>query len=218
MPNRWIGPLVTALIVGGVALLLWANRETAPRLGASPPPAPAVSAAPPRGFLAGFREYPIGEDVERDHMRVAAVWLPSVQVEGQVVTAGTDVIHLEADVHATADNPNGFAKDEFVPYLQIDYEVTPAAGGAPMKGSLMPMVARDGLHYGATLRMPGPGSYRLTYAIQPPSVNGLGRHTDPATGVAAWWQPFTARFDWDYQPEVAAPPVPSARRRSVRFL
>jgi periplasmic iron binding protein len=213
VPNRWLGPLLTALIVGGVALVLWANWETTPtRSGAGrpavQPPAPVLA-----GPLADFREYPIGEEVERNSLRVAAVWLPSVQVEGQVVTAGTDVIHLEADVHATAGNPNGLAKDEFVPYLQIAYEVVPAAGGAPLKGTLMPMVARDGLHYGATLRMPGPGSYRLTYAIQPPSANGLGRHTDPATGVAAWWEPFTTSFDWDYQPEVATESQAPAERR-----
>jgi uncharacterized protein involved in high-affinity Fe2+ transport len=200
----WLGPLVTALIVGGVALILWANRE--PRSVAPPaqPPGPVPARDGPADPPLTFREYPIGETIERDHMRIAAVWLPSVQVEGQVVTSGTDVIHVEADVRALADNPNGLAKGEFVPYLQIAYEITPAAGGTPLKGSLMPMVARDGLHYGATLRMPGRGSYRLSYAIQPPSAGGLGRHTDPATGVAPWWEPFTAAFDWDFQPEADA--------------
>jgi uncharacterized protein involved in high-affinity Fe2+ transport len=216
VPDRLVRPLITALIVGGVALFLWANRDTTPRPGPTLP-AVRITATPtpawvPAGPLADFREYPIGEEVEQNALRIAAVWLPSVRVEGQGVIAGTDVIHLEADVHALADNPNGFAKDEFVPYLQIAYEIAPAAGGAPLKGTLMPMVARDGLHYGATLRMPGPGSYRLSYAIQPPSAGGLGRHTDPATGVAPWWGPSTATFDWDYQPEVAGVRDPASRR------
>jgi uncharacterized protein involved in high-affinity Fe2+ transport len=72
---------------------------------------------------------PIGDEVEQNALRIASVWLPSVRVEGQDVVAGTDVIHLEADIHALADNPNGFAKDEFVPYMQIAYEIAPAAGG-----------------------------------------------------------------------------------------
>jgi hypothetical protein len=159
----------------------------------------------PAGPLADFREYPIGEEIQRNHLQIAAVWLPSVRVDGQEVTAGTDLIHLEADVHALAENPNGLALGEFVPYLKIDYAIVPAAGGPPLTGSLMPMVARDGLHYGATLRMPGPGSYRLTYAIRPPSAGGLGRHTDPATGVDPWWEPFTATFAWDFPPAPAAP-------------
>ena len=62
----------------------------------------------------------------------------------------------------------------------------------------MPMVARDGLHYGATIEMPGDGHYKLTYAIKPPSAGGLGRHVDPATGVEPWWKPFEVSFDWDF--------------------
>ena len=62
----------------------------------------------------------------------------------------------------------------------------------------MPMVARDGLHYGATIEMPKAGRYKLTYAIEPPSDGGLGRHVDPATGVDPWWKPFEVSFDWDY--------------------
>ena len=69
-----------------------------------------------------------------------------------------DLIHLEADVQATEGNPNGFAKDEFVPYLKISYTISPAGGGPPVhQGELIPMVARDGLHYGANIAMPGPG-------------------------------------------------------------
>ncbi len=105
---------------------------------------------------------------------------------------GSEVIHLEADIKATEGNPHGFAKDEFVPYLKVHYTITPttSSGGAgvPMReGDMIPMVARDGLHYGASVPMPTAGSYRLTYRVEPPSAGGLGRHSDPATGVAPWW-------------------------------
>jgi uncharacterized protein involved in high-affinity Fe2+ transport len=63
---------------------------------------------------------------------------------------------------------------------------------------MIPMVAADGLHYGASVSMPKAGEYRLTYKIDPPSAGGLGRHSDPATGVAPWWTPFEASFEWDY--------------------
>jgi uncharacterized protein involved in high-affinity Fe2+ transport len=191
------------LIVGGVVLIVGLNLNLTPSRPAIttevPPPAtsPSQSAAKP----AGFREYPIGDEVLRNHMRIAAVWLPPIAMEGMPMpsSGGGDVIHLEADIHATEGNPNGFAKDEFVPYLNVRYAIIPAeAGAAPLhKGELLPMVARDGLHYGATLSMPKAGSYRLIYSISPPA-GVLGRHSDPATGVAPWWEPFEVSFDWDY--------------------
>ena len=74
----------------------------------------------------------------------------------------------------------------------------PEQSTEPIRGTFMPMVARDGLHYGASIEMPKAGRYKLTYAIKPPSYGGLGRHADRATGVDAWWKPFEVSFDWDY--------------------
>ncbi len=137
-------------------------------------------------------------------MLIKAVWLPPVQMEEMEFPTSTHLIHLEADIHATEGNRNGFAKDEFVPYLVIHYTIAPADGTggdkaiAPIKGQLMPMVARDGLHYGATIEMPDAGHYKLIYRIEPPSAGGLGRHVDPATGVEPWWKPFEVSFDWEF--------------------
>jgi periplasmic iron binding protein len=202
--RRWAGPLITILIGGGVALLLALNLNlSTPRQPSTEgpqstePPAPVPSAATKP---AGFREYPVGDEVLKNQMRIAAVWLPPIAMEGMPASpTGGDVIHLEADVHATEGNANGFAKDEFVPYLKLRYAITVAEGGAVIhQGELMPMIARDGLHYGATLAMPKAGVYRLTYSVEPPSAGGLGRHSDPITGVAPWWEPFEVAFDWDY--------------------
>lgn len=113
---------------------------------------------------------------------------------------GSDLIHLEADVKATEGNPNGFALGEFVPYLKITYTITTSDGVMIDKGLLRPMIASDGLHYGANIAMPKPGNFRLTYTIEPPSTGGLGRHSDKATGVAPWWQTFDAVFVWEDYP------------------
>jgi uncharacterized protein involved in high-affinity Fe2+ transport len=210
--RQWAGPLVTILIGGGVALILLLNLNlgaprTSPTQGqqAAAPPPPAATARP-----RDFREYPIGDgEVLQNHMRIAAVWLPPITMEGMpALPADSGVIHLEADIHATEGNPNGFAKDEFVPYLKIHYTITATDGSAVIQqGELMPMVARDGPHYGASLTLPQAGLYRLTYAIEPPSAGGLGRHSDPVTGVAPWWAPFEVTFDWDYPgPQ---PPTPN---------
>ncbi len=63
---------------------------------------------------------------------------------------------------------------------------------------MMPMVARDGWHYGASIPMPKAGKFKLTYKIEPPTA---GRHSDAATGVDPWWEPFEVSFDWEYRGE-----------------
>jgi uncharacterized protein involved in high-affinity Fe2+ transport len=198
----WFGPLITVLIFLGIALILVLNLnwETSPgRPPVMPKPSPnPVPRTPTQSRPASFREYPIGDEVEKNSLRVAAVWLPPIEMDGQEM-GGSDVIHLEADVKAMEGNPNGFALGEFVPYLEIAYTITPKSGGSAIqKGKLIPMIASDGLHYGASVAMPKAGEYRLTYEIQPPSAGGLGRHSDPVTGVAPWWKPFEVSFDWDY--------------------
>jgi periplasmic iron binding protein len=217
--QRWAGPIVVVLILGAVIAVLGLNlnlkvhnlaESSAGKSALSqtdsdsrPTQTPAAVVRQP----AGFREYPIGDEVEKNGMLIKAVWLPPIQMEGMDDPTSTSLIHLEADIHATEGNRNGFAKDEFVPYLVVDYTITPAAkslkGGASgaVQGKMMPMVARDGLHYGATIEMPSAGHYTLTYAIKPPSAGGLGRHVDAATGVAPWWQPFEVSFDWEFQPK-----------------
>ncbi|ODU00214.1 MAG: high-affinity Fe2+ transport protein [Planctomycetes bacterium SCN 63-9] len=211
MSEKSTGRLVMALVGVGVLLFLALNlnlkgrndsdkaalAEKGTEEGASAEKAAGTGPAKP----AGFREYPIGDEVSRNEIRIAAVWLPPILMEG-MPDSSSDLIHVEADIHATEGNRNGFAKDEFVPYLKVSYEVHAADGGAgkpPIaSGPMVPMVARDGLHYGANISMPKAGTFKLIYHIEPPSAGGLGRHADPATGVDPWWKPFDVSFDWDY--------------------
>jgi uncharacterized protein involved in high-affinity Fe2+ transport len=217
--KSWTGPLVTGLIVIGVGVILLTNLQTpgVPGLPKSPPKpkppvAPEVPKVPDRGM--GVIEQPIGDPVTKNHIQVAAVFFPAVAMDGADPgsAGGSGLIHLEADIKSTEDNPNGFAKDEFVPYLKVGYEIVPAKGGPAIeKGWLSPMIARDGLHYGANVVMPKPGEYRLIYEIQPPTAGGLGRHSDQATGVAPWWETFRASFDWTVEPKSAKPDLAGTR-------
>jgi periplasmic iron binding protein len=210
--QRWTGPIVVLLILSGVVLILLLNLNVKgrnpqfakPADHPAPVPSPTTPAPVAEGAGRGpapFREYPIGEAVERNQMRIIAVWLPMVQMEGMPGPPPSDIIHLEADIHATEGNRNGCAKDEFIPYLTVHYTIEPAdagkKGAEPIRGDLIPMVARDGWHYGASILMPKPGRYKLTYTIEPPS-KPVGRHSDPVTGVDPWWKPFAVTFDWDY--------------------
>jgi periplasmic iron binding protein len=214
--QRWAGPIVVVMILGGVFAILVLNlnvkgRKSADFAAHGPVPSQtdqSSAAKQPSSSAvrqpAGFREFPIGDGIEKNGMLIKAVWLPPVQMEGMPAPSSANLIHLEADFHATEGNRNGCPKDEFVPWLVVDYAIAQAeqkAGGktvAPITGRLMPMIARDGWHYGATIEMPRSGHFTLTYAIQPPSAGGAGRHVDPATGVEPWWKPFEVSFDWDF--------------------
>jgi periplasmic iron binding protein len=218
MFQRWAGPMVVALIFAGVILVLALNLNLKGRGLRRPnePGSPAGLSLPPQAaangvrLTAGFREYPIGDEVERNQMVIAAVYLPPVQMEGMPVTPSAALIHLEADVRATAGNRNGFANNENITYLVVHYKIVPRDAEGKEKsaesfeGKMWPMMARDGFHYGASIEMPRAGRYTLTYAFEPPSAGGLGRHADRVTGVDPWWKPFDVSFDWDYP----GPPPP----------
>jgi uncharacterized protein involved in high-affinity Fe2+ transport len=214
MLQRWMGRIVVLLILGGVVVILalnlnlkgWDSSSTqstettsrdAVRSKAPDPDAAKAAEAP-----VGFREYPIGDEVEKNQMRIAAVWLPPVQMDGMAGPSASDLIHIEADVRATEGNRNGFPKDAFIFGLVVHYTIITVdvdrKSDPPITGDLMPMLARDGEHYGANIAMPRAGHYKLTYAIEPPSATGVGLHRDAATGVDGWWQPFEVSFDWDY--------------------
>lgn len=151
--------------------------------------------------VAQGKEYPIGKPQTGGGMEVAAVYLQPIEMEpaGMMRPAAQSDIHLEADIHATKDNPNGFADGEWMPYLVVRYELSKSDGGQVIKGDLMPMVANDGPHYGDNVRLMGPGKYKLSLTIAPPSANPhvpFGRHVDKETGVGPWFKPFTANFEF----------------------
>ena len=157
----------------------------------------AVLAAAP---AFAFKEYPAGEPVTMNEMEIAAVYLQPIDMEprGMGLPAAKADIHLEADISATDGNKNGFGKGEWIPYLTINYTLVNKDTGDKQSGTFMPMVASDGSHYGANIKMAGVGNYTVTYQIEPPPKAGMHRHTDQETGVARWWKPFEVKFDFKY--------------------
>ena len=61
-----------------------------------------------------FKEYPAGEPVTMNEMELAAVYLQPIDMEprGMGLSAAKSDIHLEADIHATEGNKNGFGAGE----------------------------------------------------------------------------------------------------------
>jgi periplasmic iron binding protein len=151
-------------------------------------------------------EYPIGTPQQRHGMEIAAVYLQPVEMEpdGMMAKAAASDVHMEADIRALANNPNGFSEGEFVPYLLVKYEVIKAGGGEKIAGSFMPMVANDGPHYGDNVKLAGPGKYLVKYTIYPPNApenpSGahFGRHTDRQTGVRPWFKTFQVEYEFTF--------------------
>ena len=149
---------------------------------------------------ASAREYFIGGPVQKNDMEIVANYLVGIEMAPMRgdMPHGPDVIHLEADVHAIADNVYGYPDGAWIAYLTIDYTLEKLGADWRAQGKLLPMTAKDGPHYAVNLKMDGPGQYRLTYRFTPPEANGLLRHTDRETGVPAWWAPFEQQFTFTY--------------------
>lgn len=144
-------------------------------------------------------EYPIGEAVATNGMEIAAVYLQPVIMEPMLPGMETPSdIHLEADIHAAADNKNGFGEGDWIPYLEIAYQIEKVDSEWRSIGTFMPMIASDGPHYGSNVKLDGAGKYRLRYHITPPLANGFYRHTDRETGVDKWWQPLELKWEFTY--------------------
>lgn len=154
-------------------------------------------------MAADAKEYPIGKPQLAAGLEIAAVYLQPIEMDppGLMRLAKESDIHLEADIRAMKDNPNGFAEGDFVPYLEVAYEIMKIGENATIKGVFMPMVASDGPHYGDNVKLMGPGKYKLALKIAPPpgaGHAGFGRHVDKETGVGAWFAPFSVEYDFTF--------------------
>ena len=152
-------------------------------------------------------EQPIGQPLEKNGLNVIGVYLQPVVMQPAMADqdAKKTDIHLEADIKALKDNPNGFREDSWVPYLTVDYTIAKRGTDWKAKGTLHAMVANDGPHYGANVALNGPGQYDVTFRIAPPGGEAHGghaqvfmRHTDKETGVQAWWKPFEFKGDFKF--------------------
>lgn len=153
---------------------------------------------------AAAKEYPAGKPQQRHGLEIAAVYLQPVDMAPPGRPAADSDIHLEADIRASDDYRGGFGPGQWIPYLHVTYELSKQGGDWKQRGDFMPMVANDGPHYGANVKLAGPGRYHLRYTIYPPNApqnpchGRFARHTDRLTGVAPWFAPFTAEFDFVY--------------------
>ncbi|MFL5281194.1 MAG: iron transporter [Rhodopila sp.] len=160
-----------------------------------------VSAFALTAFAGGAlaREYPIGKPVHQSGMEIGTVYLQPIEMDppGIMRAAADSDMHLEADIKAAAGNKNGFSDGEWVPALEVRYELVKIDSNQAVSGMMMPMVANDGPHYGDNVKVFGPGKYWLTVTIAPPGAGEhFGRHVDKETGVSPWFAPFQVKQEF----------------------
>lgn len=166
----------------------------------------------------GFKEINIGEEKIVGPFQVAAVYFQGVDMipEGRQPSAAESDMHLEADIHLTkeAGKKYGFGngKDIWPAYLTVNYKVLSEDGKEVTAGSMMPMNADDGAHYGVNIKKNTVkvGKYKLVLEIQPSADYLL--HTDEETGVpvvknggkdaaSKYYEKQTVEFEWNYSGE-----------------
>lgn len=177
------------------------SNDTKPTTGSS---ADADSGAAAPGEDAGFEEQPLGDDVHVGPLVVGGVYFQPVDMEPTMgVPASEASMHMEADIHAAADNKLGYGAGDFVPALTVTYTIKDKSGNTVQSGTFMPMNASDGPHYGLNIPKLEAGTYDVTFSIESPEKNGWMLHTDKATGVEGrfWTEPLVAEFpDWQWDP------------------
>ncbi|MDR2355861.1 MAG: iron transporter [Clostridiales Family XIII bacterium] len=154
--------------------------------------------------VAGFEEFPIGDDIELGPLNVAGVYFQPVDMEpaGNSLPASESDFHIEADISAL-ENDLGYGVGSFVPNLTVTYEITDADGNVASEGAFMPMSASDGPHYGANVSLGGKaGTYNVKFIIENPEAQGYLLHTDKETGVEGrfWTEPLVAEWEFDFVP------------------
>ncbi|MEW1848309.1 iron transporter [Nonomuraea angiospora] len=150
----------------------------------------------------------IGDTQEVKGMEVSAYYMPSVDCvpNGFQLPAHSSDIYLAVDVRALKDNPNGFANNVWVPYLDVSFEISKSGQAQTVRGTFLPVFSCDGPAYGDNVRLFGNGKYNLTLVVSPPSdthIRPVLRNVDKKTGVPNkgehWFEPFGVHLEFVYQ-------------------
>ncbi len=152
------------------------------------------------GSAARAAEFYIGEPVVRQGMQFSPAYLTGIEMDHHPAGMSMDAkaVHVEIDIHAAKGETHGFPEDAWIPYLPVDVTMEKVGGGYKEVKTLAAMEAADGPHYANNFAMAGPGEYKATYVVGPPSANGFIRHVDAKTGVPDWWQPITLSWTFKY--------------------
>ncbi|MDQ0467622.1 iron transporter [Labrys wisconsinensis] len=151
-------------------------------------------------------EFYMGEPVTEEGMQFSPAYLTGIEMDRHPAGMSMDpkAVHIEIDIHAAKGEAHGFPEDAWIPYCTVRLTVEKVGAKYKEAKVLAPMEAGDGPHYANNFAMAGPGEYKATYVVEPPSSNGFIRHVDKETGVPEWWKPVTVSWTFQY-PSKAKP-------------
>jgi uncharacterized protein involved in high-affinity Fe2+ transport len=159
---------------------------------------------------AGIKEIPVGDSgpQTKDALTVDVVYFQAIDMEQgstMVPPASQSDMHFEVDVSTNEKATEwGYEKDQFLPYLDVKAVATDKKTGKKIDlGTMMPMIASDGPHYGNNIKLPA-GNYDVTITIASPADKFMLHTGKDSSGVKGrfWKQPLTFQFDnwqWDGQ-------------------
>lgn len=177
---------------------------TAPQASASETPTAAET-------VVGINELDVGDSGPQkagEYLIVSAVYFQAVDLEhGSMAmpAASESDMHFEIDIKTTEKAKEiGYEADQFLPYLKISPKLTEKTTGKVVDlGTLMPMIASDGPHYGNNISLE-PGTYTVELTIQSPADDFMLHTGKDSSGVKGrfWTEPLKVTFDnfeWDGQ-------------------
>ena len=207
--------ILKAAVAASALALLLAGCSQAPAAPSAPPANTPVASDPPAEDppadpnVIGINELEVGDSgpqVAGDYIEVAAVYFQAVDMEHGTMAmppASESDMHFEIDIKTTEKAKEiGFEADQFLPYLKITPKLTEKNTGKVVElGTLMPMIASDGPHYGNNIKLE-PGLYTVELTIQSPADDFMLHTGKDTSGVQGrfWTEPLKVVFDnfeWD---------------------
>lgn len=159
---------------------------------------------------AGINELPVGDSGPQTNgpLTIDLVYFQAVDMEhGSMAMppASESDMHFEVDVATTEEATEwGYEADQFLPYLQIKAVATNKDTGEEIDlGTMMPMIASDGPHYGNNISL-APGNYDVKITVASPADDFMLHTGKDSSGVKGrfWTEPLTFEFEnwqWDGQ-------------------
>lgn len=158
----------------------------------------------------GINEIPVGDSGPQTSgpLEVDLVYFQAVDMEHGSMSmppASESDMHFEIDVKTTDEAKEwGYEADQFLPYLDPKVEIKDANTGEVIDpGTMMPMIASDGPHYGNNIKLK-PGKYDVTITIASPADEFMLHTGKDSSGVKGrfWTEPLKFEFknwNWDGQ-------------------
>ncbi len=158
----------------------------------------------------GINEIPVGDSGPQTSgpLEVDLVYFQAVDMEHGSMSmppASESDMHFEIDVKTTDEAKEwGYEADQFLPYLDPKVEIKDVNTGEVIDpGTMMPMIASDGPHYGNNIKLK-PGKYDVTITIASPADEFMLHTGKDSSGVKGrfWTEPLKFEFknwNWDGQ-------------------